>query len=1170
MARRRLKNTSEFTTHDEDFEALFINSYIGKGLFAKKDFEGGTLLLEYCGKLLSDNDAAHLESESPNRSDYLFSFQHKGKFLCIDAYFTTSKARYINDAKETQANTFVKKVEVHGVPRLFIYSKKKIEKGTEIRYDYGNPDAEWRQDKCCVLTAVGGDALLDENADGESDIDETTNEGEDKCCDLTTGGGDPLSDENANDESDIDETTNEGEDKCCDLTAVGGDALLDENADGESDIDETTNEGEKRSCDSTSGGSDPLLDESAGDESDIDETTNEREDKCYDLTAVGGDALLDENADDESDIDETTNEGEKRSCDSTSGGGDPLLDESAGDESDIDETTNEREDKCCDSTSGRSDPLFDENADGESDIDETTNEGEDKCCDITSGGGVIPLDESENDESDIDEIAVGGKGIFSTLVPYSDSDSDCSYIIPMPTSQQRRLGSSLWGETSTESSKSPNKKDSAVLRTTATVSNSHDHIEQDSSSDAGNWSPESDIEAEDARGSKPGKRCEKENVAPASSSIKVMKTHNKGKRKWDKHQYCVYCMKTYAKLPRHLEQVHLKEKEVAEALNYDKGSCKRKELLTLLRNKGNHSHNVEVWQSGSGCLIPARRTPFDQSHDEFLPCNLCFGYFSRDNLWKHKKNCFMASESTMKDKRHQSTSALLLPFSQEVSQSFKDTVFASMTYDSISFAARHDHIIVQYGERMFAKLGHERHQVGYISQKMRELARLLLKIKETKPDVKSLYDCISPKQFDTVLEAVRNLAGLDPQTGKYKTPSLALKLGHSLQTCALIVKAECIKSEDPVKEDQADKFSKLAVIEWAHKVGTGARTTLEERKWNKPNMLPLSEDIRQLHAKLSEVIEEKQKLLALSDDVTAWYALAEATLSKLILFNRRRSGEVQRIKLADFERRCHDQGNDDVMDSLSSWEKTLCNKLERIEIRGKRGRKVPVLLTKEMVQVMELLAAKRTLIGVSETNDYFFARPNFSSMEPLRGADCIRKYALKSGAKHPSNLTSTKLRKQIATVSQILCLKDHELDVLAGFLGHDIRVHREYYRLPENTLQMAKVARLLLLMEKGAVGEFKDKKLDEIEVPLDDPSYTDESEGESELPYDEEDLETEDKEGQNEIHESEEESDSHASTKKKVLNKESDGEETKQQQLKNTLKNIFGFKGFRESLSAKH
>ncbi|XP_071832074.1 uncharacterized protein [Apostichopus japonicus] len=377
MARRRLKNTSEFTTHDEDFEVLFINSYIGKGLFAKKDFEGGTLLLEYCGKLLSDNDAAHLESESPNRSDYLFSFQHKGKFLCIDAYFTTSKARYINDTKETQANTFVKKVEVHGVPRLFIYSKKKIEKGTEIRYDYGNPDAEWRQDK---------------------------------CCDLTTGGGDPLSDENANDES---------------------------------DIDETTNEGEKRSCDSTSGGSDPLLDESAGDESDIDETTNEREDKCYDLTAVGGDALLDENADDESDIDETTNEGEKRSCDSTSGGGDPLLDESAGDESDIDETTNEREDKCCDSTSGRSDPLFDENADGESDIDETTNEGEDKCCDITSGGGVIPLDESENDESDIDEIAVGGKGIFSTLVIYSDSDSDCSYIIPMPTSQQRRLGSSF-------------------------------------------------------------------------------------------------------------------------------------------------------------------------------------------------------------------------------------------------------------------------------------------------------------------------------------------------------------------------------------------------------------------------------------------------------------------------------------------------------------------------------------------------------------------------------------------------------------------------------------------------------------------------------------------------------------------------------------------------------
>ena len=36
-------------------------------------------------------------------------------------------------------------------------------------------------------------------------------------------------------------------------------------------------------------------------------------------------------------------------------------------------------------------------------------------------------------------------------------------------------------------------------------------------------------------------------------------------------------------------------------------------------------------------------------------------------------------------------------------------------------------------------------------------------------------------------------------------------------------------------------------------------------------------------------------------------------------------------------------------------------------------------------------------------------------------------------------------------------------------LGHDIRVHREYYRLQESTLELAKVSRLLLAVNQGNV-----------------------------------------------------------------------------------------------------
>ncbi|KAL4000658.1 alpha-tectorin [Sarotherodon galilaeus] len=73
----------------------------------------------------------------------------------------------------------------------------------------------------------------------------------------------------------------------------------------------------------------------------------------------------------------------------------------------------------------------------------------------------------------------------------------------------------------------------------------------------------------------------------------------------------------------------------------------------------------------------------------------------------------------------------------------------------------------------------------------------------------------------------------------------------------------------------------------------------------------------------------------------------------------------------------------------------------------------------------------------------------------------------------------------IATISQVMNLKDNELDQLADFLGHDIRVHREYYRLPQSTIQLAKISKLLMAMEKGSVKDIQGKTLDEIGDDID-------------------------------------------------------------------------------------
>ena len=56
------------------------------------------------------------------------------------------------------------------------------------------------------------------------------------------------------------------------------------------------------------------------------------------------------------------------------------------------------------------------------------------------------------------------------------------------------------------------------------------------------------------------------------------------------------------------------------------------------------------------------------------------------------------------------------------------------------------------------------------------------------------------------------------------------------------------------------------------------------------------------------------------------------------------------------------------------------------------------------------------------------------------------------------------------------------MDILAQFMGHDIRVHRNFYRLPEDALQMATVSKILL--EQENVFDFKGESLEDIEVNM--------------------------------------------------------------------------------------
>jgi len=268
-----------------------------------------------------------------------------------------------------------------------------------------------------------------------------------------------------------------------------------------------------------------------------------------------------------------------------------------------------------------------------------------------------------------------------------------------------------------------------------------------------------------------------------------------------------------------------------------------------------------------------------------------------------------------------------------------------------------------------------------------------------------------------------------------------------------------------------------------------ALKTLRDQKINKVTVMPLTRDIAKMSSYLSKTAEDavadlQSEQSTDEDQENAWVSLAQACLAQIVMFNRRRSGEVSKMKVSMYRDAVSASrpADSDIHAQLSEVEHTLCRVLTRIEIPGKRGNFVPILLTHKFRQAVDLLLEKRHVVNVAQMNDFVFARPN--SLSHIRGSDVLRTFASECGAEAPHTLRSTKLRKHVATISQVINLKNNELDVLAQFLGHNIKVHRDYYRLPSDVLQTAKIAKILMALDNGE--QLAGKSLDDIHIDLEE------------------------------------------------------------------------------------
>nr|CAI5862365.1 unnamed protein product [Callosobruchus analis] len=522
-----------------------------------------------------------------------------------------------------------------------------------------------------------------------------------------------------------------------------------------------------------------------------------------------------------------------------------------------------------------------------------------------------------------------------------------------------------------------------------------------------------------------------------------------------------------------MERNHADELQVQEFMALEKHSLERKKLIDKLRREGE--------------FVSSERVPVMQKNvapENLIVCVFCRGYYSTKSLRRHAKKCYFNPDPSKRFFAKKEGQTLMCGHFGPNDPLKVSRLLDMLRPDEISMIAKKDKIICEVGRR-YVKRHKQSHLLIVARRYMRRLARLLQCSRnlENKQNLE-LIDILCAPKFKTIVEATKRIAGYEQSNKTYKSPSLAFQMG-TLINCAIDARRSLeIQKKNPnlKRLEQLNQVKILIESDWAFEISSEAGQNILINRFNKPTVIPAAMDIKKFDTYLRDLIAKSETLLKNNNkDLKAYRTLSEATFCSLLSFNRRRVGELQRLTVDSFTMNQNSMPSSEFDKILTNTEKILSKSLRRVVIRGKRGRGVPVLFTESNVHRVELLLSVRSNFSLDK-NVFLFGIPGTEN--PISGYIVMRKYAKLALGDHnkASLLTSTKLRKHLATITQIFNMEKTELEQLATFMGHTERTHAEFYRLPDDVYQTGKISKLLVLSQKEDLEKYKGQSLKEIDL----------------------------------------------------------------------------------------
>ena len=535
-------------------------------------------------------------------------------------------------------------------------------------------------------------------------------------------------------------------------------------------------------------------------------------------------------------------------------------------------------------------------------------------------------------------------------------------------------------------------------------------------------------------------------------------------------------------MPRHFRRCHKNEKEVAKALEQKKNSKERREIWKMLTRRGDFSATINSFQEGTEIMYMVRESK-KTDPTKALPCEFCKGFFAPNKVKAHENTCFLKNSSL----KPSTAGARLMKEVSVIGNRYKEVfnkILVRMKQDEIMSIIKKDELLLLFGTVELNKKEEERYQdIGYT---LRVIAKVLnLFREETKMNEASSQDLVYPANYDQVVKVMFKMSKFEGPR-KIKTPHIVLKVGYALKTLCLIVRVQNIKSGNVEVVKKCRSFLELYESDYSIHA-SNARAVYQKRKANVPEDLPLESDIRILRdstvSKIKKVVSSYKGNGQLS--VPQYKELLQLTFVRVLTFNARRGGEPSKLTLDDWKNVESDiwKKKADIEKLENPVEKVLAKRLKICYIEGKKKKRgsqmkalVPIIFTEEVTSAIQILVKNRSSANISADKHYVF--PSGSGLKRIRGWDTLQCIAKKLPLSKPSLLTPTRTRKFLATTLQLLDLTDGEITWVTNHMGHTRNVHFSWYRREESTIELTKIAKLLLAVDSDE--SLKNKKIDDL------------------------------------------------------------------------------------------